>query len=466
MLWGKGQNRNLLNENRELRKRVKALEEENSFLRFKLQEFYEKIFGRRKKKKKDPKNNDQDGSNETQPKKPGAPKGHIGWFRTKPKHIDYIKEVTLKKCPKCGSRELRDLGKVQEHIQEDIIIITRTEATCYKKNQYCCEECGHQVEGRGTEELPNSYIGPRAKALAVYLKYHIKMSDRDIKRLFQSLLGLTIVPSSIPGFRNQLTRYCKPLYEKLLERMKNSRLLNIDETGWRNNGEVRWLWKFTNQDVSINQILNGRGQKDLEDVLGKKYNGIIISDFLSAYNKIKAKAKQRCLVHLAGDIKKIRERIPDDKVAMRFAGRLNAIIQKAVELANAYQSREISRKKLKRERKKLQDSLDDLKLADPSHKVLRRLVLRLERHKNELLTFLDYPGIDYHNNHAERQIRPNVLLRKIVFGNRSDKGILNHNCLMSIIQTAHLKKQDPLGVLQTFLFIYDKPNAVASVIPP
>ncbi len=42
----------------------------------------------------------------------------------------------------------------------------------------------------------------------------------------------------------------------------------------------------------------------------------------------------------------------------------------------------------------------------------------------------------------ERQIRPNVLLRKIVFGNRSEKGILNHNCLMSILQTAHLKKLD------------------------
>ena len=466
MFWRKEQNRDLLNENRELRKRVQALEEENSHLKFKLREFYEKIFGRRKKKKKSRKDNDRDSGNEPEPKKPGAPKGHPGWFRRKPNHIDYIKEVKLKKCPKCGSRELRDLGKVQEHTQEDIIIITQTEATCYKKRQYHCMECDHQVEGRGKEELPNSYIGPRAKALAVFLKYHIQVSDRDIKKLFQSLLGLTIVPSSIPGFRNQLTRYCKPLYEELLKRMKKSSLLNIDETGWRNNGEGRWLWKFTNQDVSINQILCGRGQKDLEKVLGKRYNGIIISDFLSAYNKIEAKAKQRCLVHLLRDLKKIRERIPDDKVAMRFAERLKAIIQKAVEIASVYQSGEISRKKLKKERRKLQDSLDDLKFADPSHKVLRRLVLRLKRHKHELLTFLDYPGIDYHNNHAERQIRPNVLLRKIVFGNRSDKGVLNHNCLMSIVQTAHLKKRDPLNVLQKFLFSYDKPNAIASVIPP
>ena len=123
MFWGEGRNRDFLNENRELRKRIQALEEENSHLKFKLHEFYEKIFGRIKKKKKNRKDDDQDSDNKPEPRKPGAPKSHLGWFRKKPNHIDYIKEVSLKKCPGCGSNELRDLGKVQDHIQEDIIIM-------------------------------------------------------------------------------------------------------------------------------------------------------------------------------------------------------------------------------------------------------------------------------------------------------------------------------------------------------
>lgn len=225
--------------------------------------------------------------------------------------------------------------------------------------------------------------------------------------------------------------------------MKKSRCLNIDETGWKNNGENRWLWKFTDQDVSINQIMKGRGQKDLESVLGKIFGGRIISDFLSAYNAIEAKAKQRCLAHLLRDLKKIFKRIPDDGQAVRFATRLKAIIQKAVDLSDRRKAGEISARQLRRAKRRLERHLDDLKLANPTHKVLRRLIQRLKRHKHELLTFLDYPGMDYHNNHAERQIRPNVLLRKIVFGNRSENGILNHNCLMSIIQTAHLKKTRP-----------------------
>jgi len=462
MFWKK--KRDLLKENKELKERIQKLEEENAYLKYNLEEFREKVFGGKRKKKD--KDDDDKHSQEAPAKKLGAPLGHKGWFRKKPDHIDHTEEVTLKKCPKCGSHDLRDTGKVQDHVQEDIVLITQTVATRFTKHQYDCGECGTQVEGRGTDELPNSYIGPRAKALAIFLKYHIKVSDRDIQKLFKSLLGLTIVPSSIPGFRNQLTRYCKPLYEELLKRMKRSKALHVDETGWKLNGQNQWLWKFTDNNVSINQILKGRGQKELEEVLGKKFGGILISDFLSAYNKIETKAKQRCLVHLLRELKKIRERLPNDKQAVGFADKLEDIIHEAVTLAADYKSHKISRRDLKKGRKKLERDLEDLKLANPTHRVLKRLTQRLERHKPELLTFLDYPEIDYHNNHAERQIRPNVLLRKIVFGNRSEKGIVNHNVLMSILQTAHLKKLDALKCLREFLYIFDRPAAALSVIPP
>lgn len=461
MFWRPKNEKDLLKENKDLKECVKRLEEEIAYLKYNLEEFREKTFGKKKNK---PKNDPT--SQAPEPKKLGAPLGHPGWFRKKPDQIDHIEEVELEKCPRCGSRDLKDTGKVQDHVQEDIILITRTVATRFMKHQYDCGECGSQVEGRGSEELPQSYIGPRAKSLAIFLKYHIKVSDRDIQKLFKSLLGLVIVPSSIPGFRNQLTRYCKPLYAELLKRMKRSKILNIDETGWRNSGKPMWLWKYANRRVSMNWIVKGRGQKDLEDVLGKKFDGIIISDFLSAYNKIEAKAKQRCLVHLLRELRKIRERIPDDSQAVRFADNLEDIIRRAVEAAADYKSRKISRATLRKARKKIKRALEDLKLANPTHRVLKRLTKRLERHKHELLTFLDYPGIDYHNNHAERQIRPNVLLRKIVFGNRSEKGILNHNVLMSIIQTAHLNKLDPLKTLREFIYRYDNPQAALSAIPP
>ena len=82
MFWKKKNETDILKENKDLKERVKHLEEENAYLKYTLEEFREKIFGKRKKKDKD----DPSGP-KLEPKKPGAPMGHIGWFRKKPDHI-------------------------------------------------------------------------------------------------------------------------------------------------------------------------------------------------------------------------------------------------------------------------------------------------------------------------------------------------------------------------------------------
>ena len=68
-----------------------------------------------------------------------------------------------------------------------------------------------------------------------------------------------------------------------------------------------------------------------------------------------------------------------------------------------------------------------------------------------MLTFLYYKGIDYHNNHAEQQIRPDVIFRKITFGNRSNNGAQYHSVIMSILQTAKLNGIDPIRTFENLL---------------
>lgn len=445
-----------------LEKKSSHLEEDNAYLKFQIKELQDKIY-KKKRNKDDPPSGE--GKPPKKKKKRGAPFGHIGWFRKKPKKIDRVEEVKLDKCPECGSDNLKEYEETEDHIQEDIIL-PRVETTCYRKHQYYCKGCKQAVEGRGKQELPHSYIGPVAKSLAIYLKFDVKVSDRDIKKVFKNLFHLNVTPSAIPGFRNQLRRYCQSSYEEILKRIRESDLAYVDETGWRSDGVPLWLWNYSNKKVSLSNICEGRGQKDLEQVLGEKFGGILISDFLSAYNKIKAKAKQRCLVHLLRELKRVQECLCDDKTVQRFCNRLKKIIKQAIELAKQRSAKKISLKIFKKKRKRLEDSLEDLNFIDPQHRILQRFVKRLNRHRQEILTFLYHPEVSHHNNYAEQQIRPNVILRKIIFGNRSQKGIENHNVLMSIIQTAKLNKLDPFKVLQSLLFNFDKPKAFTSLIPP
>ena len=52
----------------------------------------------------------------------------------------------------------------------------------------------------------------------------------------------------------------------------------------------------------------------------------------------------------------------------------------------------------------------------------KRLIKRLKRHPHHLFTFLSQEGVPFDNNHAERSIRPAVIIRKNSYGNRSQRG--------------------------------------------
>lgn len=444
---------------RELQEENKKLKEEIAYLKFELGELKDKIY--KKKSGKD----DPPPPAEAPSKKRGAPFGHLGWFRKKPPTIDKIVEVTLDRCPHCGKTDLKECVDPKVHLQEDIVF-PKVEVTSYRKRRYYCRACKKTVCGLGEGEIPGSFIGPLAKSVAAYFKYHVKVSDRDIQKIFWSLFGLKMTPSAVPGFRNQMRRRLLPVYRGLLEKIKSSRLLHVDETGWRMDGKNHWLWSFSNKKVSVCHIDKSRGQGVIETVLGQKYKGILVSDFLSAYNRIETKAKQRCLVHLLRDLKKVRECLSDDRSVQRFSKRLEEIIQSAMKLAHQRDKNTVSKAGFERSRFKLEEALKDLKYQDPKHKILGRFTKRLERHKGEILTFLYHKGIDPSNNHAERQIRPNVLLRKITFGNRSEKGVQNHNILMSIVQTAKLTGADPLKRLKELLLASTRPRSLAALSPP
>lgn len=431
----------------ELEKENLRLREENAYLKFQLEEFRAKRY---KPKKKPP----EDEQPQAPPKKKGGLFGHLGFFRRKPKNIGRVEEVKLSVCPECGSADISECKQVEQHIQEDIIL-PRTETTLFRKHKYYCKGCRKVIVAKGRTELPKSYIGPKTKALAVFLKYAVKISERDIAGIFNKVFKLNIAVSSIAGFRDKLKKEALPIYQRLLEALRQSSFTHMDETGWNIGGKLHWLWKSSNKKICLTHIDKSRGQKVVEDVLGKDYQGVLISDFLSAYNKIASKAKQRCLLHILRDLKKVIRYWQDDKEVLSYCQRLKTLFEQAIELYQKYRGKQWD-KYYYRKRTLITRSLKDFSFPNPNKRVLQRFVKRLTRHKNELFTFLYTKDIDYHNNHIEQQIRPDVIFRKITFQNRSLKGAENHNVLMSILQTAKLNKLDPLKTLERILLSADK----------
>ena len=91
-----------------------------------------------------------------------------------------------------------------------------------------------------------------------------------------------------------------------------------------------------------------------------------------------------------------------------------------------------------------------------------RLIKRLRRHQHDMFTFLDQEGVPFDNNHAERSIRPAVILRKNSYGNRSERGAACQAVLMSVLRTLKQRGHDPIrttiNALTTYLITNQLPS--------
>lgn len=430
------------------------LREENRLLKLQLEEFRQKFF-----KKNTPKSEDDETSQP--PKKRGAPTGHPGKTRPVPDHFDEQVDVKLAQCPACGGHHLSTCHRHEDHYQEDIIL-PQVKITRFRHHFYWCPDCREVVYGVGVGELPGSYIGPVAKSLASFLHYQMKLPYRKIKLLFGDLFHLHFTPSAAPGFDRQVRCRGDPLYDIMLRSLPAQRYVHADETGWRNEGINHWLWCFIAKGYVVYHIDRRRSGNVVTAVMGKRYAGTLISDFLGAYNRIRCR-KQRCLVHLLRLIKKWLVYFAGDRKRRKYFETMKAVVKSILRLSAQYAQGRPQHYVLRKADlvARLHRTLQ-LRLGHPrADKFIRKLAAK----RNQLVACLDFPDVCAHNNIAERLLRDNVIMRKITFGNRSFRGSgqRNHEVLMSLIQTARLQHLNPLDFLRLLI---TRPAAASAALRP
>jgi hypothetical protein len=376
-------------------------------------------------------------------RKPGRKKGHPGACRPTPDKIDQTVEHTLSECPKCGSTELgKPCGK-HSRIIEDIPPVqpTVTEHVIY---QYYCSPCGTKVEAPLTEALPKAVLGLRLTLLSAYLHYALGMTTRNICAWLRTFCRFQVTPGGLVLNWQRLAELLNPVYAELSKAAKQSAVLNVDESGWRIGGRTAWIWCFTSKTLAYYVLAPSRAGPVVKKVLGSLFKGILVTDFFGAYNRIKAFAKQKCVVHLLREIKQVSLR-NHSKEWKLFARRLKRLIHEALKLV-------IARDKIGVSKYETRVANLNMRLADIFGRSYRdkdceRLAKRLAKHSEELLVFLLHPDVPADNNHAERQMRFAVVMRKNSYGNRSKRGAQAQSVLMSVFRTCQLRSVDPIEFL-------------------
>jgi len=375
-------------------------------------------------------------------KPPGRGKGHPGTARQRPSRIDQYQEHTLERCPHCQNALGKSLGTYPRYI-EDLPPVQPT-VTEHTIHRYWCPQCKRIVSPAITEALPNAMIGLRLVVLTAWLHYCVGVSVNNLVKTISVFSNLTITSGGLTQAWKNLAFRLESLYDEIGRKIAQSAVLAADETGWRLNGMTHWLWGFATSTFCYYRITKSRASPVVKEVLGRFFPGILICDFWGAYNKIDALAKQRCFYHLFTELVKVDQRnlSPGWKA---FRKKLSRLLKDAVRLSE--KRNQVRPEVYPRLKQRLHRRLSQFLACPYQDRDAKRLLKRLKRHRNELFTFLEFEGVSPYNNHAEQQMRPPVLIRKVSQQNRSEEGAQTQAILMTLFRSAHLQGHNPVELL-------------------
>jgi transposase len=377
----------------------------------------------------------------------GAPRGHPAWRRREPDHIDQVVHVPAPAtCPHCHHDALQFCAQVHEHVQEDIVLTPRTRVTQFVHAQCWCPRCRREVHAAGPGELPGCDIGPLTRAVAAHLRYDLQIPYRKVQHILAGLFGMPMVHATAMNFDRRATALGRPLYEQLQIMLQSADVAYADETSWREDGEGHYIWFGGNDDVAVYQITGDRSAQSALQLLGKEFDGTLVSDDYAAYNAVGARHQQTCWNHLRTRAKEIVQQIDLAGQAARaprsitFCNKLERFALRVCKLGQKLKKRKLSRAKARAMIPALQRQLRRIGNQKLEHEAAQTLRLRvMEKDADKLFTFLRVKGVEPTNNHAERSLRFLVIMRKICLGTRSPQGSESHGVLASLLQTAKLQ---------------------------
>jgi transposase len=318
-----------------------------------------------------------------------------------------------------------------------------------------CRCCRRRVQGRHPRQTSNaiggaaSQLGPRALAQATLLNKGLGLPYGKTATVLEQAFGLRVSRGGLCQAMERVGRKAEPTYQALVEQVRGSPSVTPDETGWKVGGQLWWMWVFSTPQVTVYAIQPGRGFEQAARILGADFAGFLVRDGWAVYRRFVHALHQSCLAHL---LRRCREMmLVGGNRGMEFPRQIQAILQKALQLRDRRQQKQISDHGVAVARGRLEARLDQSLQRCYRSSQNRRLANHLLRERDALFTFLNCPGLEATNWRAEQAIRPMVVARKVWGGNRTARGAQTQSILVSFLQTCRQQLQPASPLIQSLL---------------
>src|SRR5437588_7135825 len=268
--------------------------------------------------------------------------------------------------------------------------------------------------------------------------------------ILQQGFGLTMSRGGVCRAIQRVARKAEATWHALRDAARRSVVAHMDETGWKVEAQLRWLWAVVSEQVTFCEILPGRGFAQAASILGAEYAGWLIHDGWKVYYKFLKAAHQSCVAHLIRRCRDLAE--VATPAAARFPLTVKQLLEEGLALRDRYLERKISLRGLWTATGRLEAKLDRLLARSYREPANRRLAKHLRHERPYLFTFLYCPGlVDATNNLAERVVRMLLVIRKNWGGNRTENGARAQAILTSVLCTARQQDKDVFELLVDLL---------------
>lgn len=369
------------------------------------------------------------------PRKTGGQPGHKKRDREPFSEKEIDKRHDLKapnKCPDCGG-ELVKPDNDEPLVQQSVSLPEKPYLVHEIKRHpgYCaqCDKTHYKPMPEGFAK--GQFFALDMQAEVAYLKSACHMSYTSIKKYLKEVRGISVSRGYLAKVVKHMTKSLEIPYEELRQILAGTSVLNIDETGWKENKAKRWAWVFCNSMFSFFKLSDSRASKVLEEILGPRFIGTIISDFFGAYRKYGNRWQQYCLAHLIREIIFLTT-LPNKKTR-EFGKELLGYFKTLFDLW--HDRKNMSRRKFLHQANKIVTNIIIATWRDDLSKDAQRIANRIVKNETSYFHFIKAKDVEPTNNEAERSLRALVIDRRITQGSRSQIGLTWTERIWTVINT-------------------------------
>jgi len=314
----------------------------------------------------------------------------------------------------------------------------------------------------------------RLTALVAYMKNVCHASFSTIRKFIRDVLGENVSRGYLRKVIEKVSQSLEAPYSELLDRLPFEQIVNVDETGHKENKAKFWTWVFKADMYVLFKIDKSRGSNVLIDVLGKEFDGVLGCDYFSAYRKYMKDfnvTMQFCIAHLIRDIRFLTT-LPDEETKAygeRLLDEVRNMFKVIHERDNMVQEDFTNALEKAKEiiiTAALQNVPSRLnKDGKEEKREANNMANRFRNHGKAYFEFITTPGIGPTNNVAEQAVRFIVIDRLVTQGTRSIKGRKSSERIWTVIATCSLQGRSAFNFILQAVHAYFKNEPAPSLVP-